>query len=113
MTLPRSMRRLSSQSKGSQSQSFMPISRSSSTKTGVCSRSARSKAGRAEVEALVRVFRQQHDLLGVAMAGIGAPSTSDCWVRVGMPVLGPARWTSKIDRGDLGEIGQADEFLHQ
>jgi hypothetical protein len=36
--------RLSSQAKGAVSRSFMPMSRSSMTKTGVCSRSARSKA---------------------------------------------------------------------
>ena len=38
---------------------------------------------------------------------------SVCWVRVGMPVDGPARCTSKIDGGDFGEIGEAEKFLHQ
>ena len=38
---------------------------------------------------------------------------SDCWVRVGMPVEGPARCTSKMHGGDFGEIGEADELLHQ
>ena len=38
---------------------------------------------------------------------------SHCCVRVGMPVEGPARCTSKITAGNLGEIGEAEELLHQ
>ena len=37
---------------------------------------------------------------------------SDCWVRVGMPVEGPALHVDDGDR-DLGEVGQADELRHQ
>ena len=43
-TLPRSGVCVSSQENGSHTQSFMPMSRSDMTITGVCSRSARSKA---------------------------------------------------------------------
>ena len=34
-------------------------------------------------------------------------------MRVGMPVDGPPRCTSMIDGRDLGEVGEADELLHQ
>jgi len=42
---------------------------------------------RAELERFRRVFRQQQHMLGV------------CWVRVGMPVEGPARWTLNSTAG--------------
>src|SRR6185437_1866659 len=44
ITLPRSYLRVSSQASGRDKWWFMPMSRSSMTKIGVCSRSARSKA---------------------------------------------------------------------
>ena len=69
------------------------------TKTGVCSRSARSKASGAELEALARVLGEQQHVLGVAVRGVGADQESDCCVRVGMPVEGPPRCTSKITAG--------------
>ena len=62
------------------------------TITGVCSRSARSKASAPERETLGGIGREQQHLLGIAVRGIGAGSMSDCCVRVGMPVDGPPRW---------------------
>ena len=38
---------------------------------------------------------------------------SPCWVRVGMPVEGPVRWTSMIDGRDLGVVGEAEQLVHQ
>jgi len=47
-----------------------------------------------------RVLREQQHVLGVAVRRVGARErTSHCWVRVGMPVEGPARWTSKMTAG--------------
>ena len=70
------------------------------TKMVVCSRSARSKASAAELEALGRVLGEQQRVLGVAVRRRRRPSRmSDCWVRVGMPVEGPPRCTSKITAG--------------
>ena len=69
------------------------------TKIGVCRRSARSKAGAPNLEGLGRVFGEQQHVLGVAVRGIGAGAESHCWVRVGMPVEGPARCTSNITAG--------------
>ena len=63
---------LSSQFSGRHSRWFMPMSRSSITKIGVCSRSARSKACARELEGLGRVLREQQHVLGVAVRGIGA-----------------------------------------
>ena len=54
---------------------------------------------RRELERLGRVFREQQHVLGVAMRGIGRLMMSHCWVRVGMPVEGPARCTSMITAG--------------
>ena len=37
-------------------------------------------------------------------------SRSPCAVRVGRPVEGPTRSTSKITAGNLGVVAEADEF---
>ena len=83
------------------------------TKIGACSRSARSKERGGEGEAFVRVGRQQQDMLGVAVRGIGA----DGQVRLLGPRRHAGRRAAALDvedhRGDFGEIGEADEFLHQ
>ena len=78
----------------------MPMSRSVIRNTGVCSRSARSSALRRHLEALVRVLGEEQHVLGVAVRGVGARRcTSDCCVRVGMPVEGPPRCTSMMVTG--------------
>ena len=68
---------------------------------------------RAEFESLGRVFREQQDMLGVAVRGIGAGEN------VGL--LGARRHAGRRPgalhvehhRRDFGEIGEAEEFLHQ
>ena len=54
---------------------------------------------RRHLERFGRILGEQQHVLGVAMRGIGALMMSHCWVRVGMPVEGPARCTSKITAG--------------
>ena len=91
----------------------MPMSRSSITNTGVCRRSARSKAAGAELERLRRVLGEQQHVLGVAVGRVGAGH------HVGL--LGTRRHAGRgagplhveDHGGNLGEIGQAEEFLHQ
>ena len=98
---------------GRQSRWFMPMSRSSMTKIVVCSRSARSKAVRGELEGFGRVFRKQQHVLGVAMRGIGA-GEDVALLGAGRHAGGGAGALHVHDHGrDFGEIGQADELLHQ
>ena len=91
----------------------MPMSRSSMTKTGVCSRSARSKASAEKAEALVRVGGQEHHVLGVAVRGVGGGQE----IRLLRPRRHAGRGAAALDvedhRRDLGEIGEAEELLHQ
>ena len=68
---------------------------------------------RGEFEGFGRVFRKQQHMLGVAMRGIGAGDD--------VALLGAGRHAGRgagalhvHDHGrDFGEVGQADEFLHQ
>ena len=71
------------------------------------------KRQRAELEAFVRVFGEQQHMLGVAVGGIGTGQD------IG---LLRARWHARGRAGalhvedhrrDFGEVGQADELLHQ
>ena len=66
-----------------------------------------------ELEALVRIFGQQQDVFGVAVRGVAAGED--------VRLLGAGRHAGRgaaalhIDDGDrdLGEIGEADELVHQ
>ena len=91
----------------------MPMSRSVITKTGVCRRSARSSAGGRELEAFVRVFREQQHVLGVAVRGVGAGE--DVGLLRARRHAGRRAAALHVDDRDrdLGEIGQADELGHQ
>ena len=72
ITLPRSSARASSHANGSVSQSCMPMSRSSITKTGVCSRSARSNACAPNSKHSFGSSGKQQHVLGVAVRRIRA-----------------------------------------
>ncbi len=83
------------------------------TKTGVCSRSARSKAMRAELEALGRILREQQHVLGVAVRGIGAGQDVGLLRARRHAGRRPAALHVEDHRRDFGEIGEAEELLHQ
>ncbi|OIQ65970.1 hypothetical protein GALL_524670 [mine drainage metagenome] len=71
------------------------------------------EGGGCEFERLGRILREQQHMLGVAMGSIGAGED--------VALLGAGRhagrWAGALhvhDHGrDLGEVGEADEFLHQ
>ena len=83
------------------------------TKTGVCSRSARSNACARELEALARILGEQQHVLGVAVRGVGA--AEDVGLLRARRHAG--RWAGALHvedhRRDFGEIGEAEELLHQ
>ena len=54
---------------------------------------------RRHLEALLGIRRKQQHVLGVAVRRVGAARRSPCCVRVGMPVDGPVRCTSKKTAG--------------
>ena len=76
-------------------------------------RSARSKACGGEFERFMRIFREQQHMLGVAMAGIGGEQD----VRLLRARRHARRRTAALDvehhGRHFGEIGEAEEFLHQ
>jgi hypothetical protein len=80
---------------------------------GVCSRSARSKALRAELEALGGSSGKQQHVLGVAVRGIGAAQQ----VRLLRARRHAGRRAAALHvedhRREFGEVGEADELLHQ
>ena len=95
------------------SRSFMPISRSSMHEHRRLQPVGQVERQRAELEALVRVFREQQHVLGVAVRGIGAAEDVGL-LRARRHAGGRAGALHVEDhRGDFGEIRQADEFLHQ
>ena len=71
-TRPRSGAYASSHFSAGQTQSFMPMSRSESMKTGVWKRSARSNAFTANSKHSRGVRREEQDVLGVAVRRVGA-----------------------------------------
>src|SRR6185437_6695693 len=72
----------------------MPMSRSLNTNTGVCSRSARSSALAANSKHSCGSSGNSSTWLVSPCEACAQNITSDCWVRVGMPVDGPPRCTS-------------------
>ena len=91
----------------------MPMSRSSMTKIGVCSRSARSKACAPQLERLGRIFREQQHVLGVAVRGIGAGDDVALLRARRHAGRGPGALHVEHHRWNFGEIGEAEKLLHQ
>ena len=91
--------RLSSQANGSVSQSCMPMSRSSITKIGVCSRSARSNACAPISKHSVGSSGNSSTCLVSPCDAYAQNRRSACCVRVGMPVDGLPRCTSNSTPG--------------
>ena len=89
------------------------MSRSDSTRTGVCRRSARSNAVRRHVEALFRVGGVQAHVPGVAVRGVGG--------RADVALLRARRHAGgrtdplhvEHHRRNLGVVGESEELLHQ
>ena len=69
------------------------------TNTSVCSRSAKSNALAANSNASPGPSGIRSTCLVSPCEAKAETSRSDCWVRVGMPVDGPPRWTSNTTTG--------------
>jgi hypothetical protein len=96
--------RESSHVSGSHSRSFMPMSRSSSTKMGVCRPVGEVEGDGRHLEAFPRVLGEEEHVLGVAMGRIRAPTarrTAGCaW----HPGRGAGALHVEDHRGNLGEV---------
>ncbi len=80
---------------------------------GVCSRSARSNARAAELEAFARILGEEQDVLGVAVGRVGGEKDVGL-LRAGRHARGGSAPLHVEDhRRDLGEIGETQELLHQ
>ena len=112
-TLPRSCTCASSQANASVTQSFMPMSRSDMTITGVCSRSARSKACAPIEKHSVGIGREQQHVLGVAVRGIGAGD--DVGLLRARRHAGRRAAALDVEQHHrhLGEVGKPQELAHQ
>ena len=69
--------------------------------------------GRAELERLGRILREQQDVLSVAVRSIGREHDIRLLGARRHAGRGAAALHVEDDRRDLGKIGEAEEFLHQ
>ncbi len=94
-------------------QSFMPMSRSESMKTGVWKRSARSKALTANSKHSAGIGREEQDVLGVAVRGVGALQDVALLGARGHAGGGTDALDVDDDGGDLGVVGEAEQLVHE